>query len=941
MRKQMILALFFLVVGLGMAQASYAYTTTAKKEKTSKKKTDKVYVYGEAMDAFTKGRMSAFITLMKADSTVIDTTTCELWNTNSSFGFFIPKIPGRYLIKAEKEGYETSYTPFDLQPEGNKGWYELPHILLRRKAGDIYKSVDLNGVEVRGTKIQVIHRGDTIIYDASAFNLPDGSMLDALVRQLPGAEIKSNGDIYVNGKKVDYLTLNGRDFFKGDNKVMLDNLPYFTVKNLKVFHRSTEDSRRAGIEKGAKEYVMDVTLKRQYARGYITNTEAGIGTNDRWAARLFGTYYDDHNNATLFGNLNNVNEDRRPGQKGDWDPTKQPKGVLTTKSAGLNIHNEDKEKTVESDLETLLTWTRSDNETHTRQERFAEGTNVQSGSYDREVSDNLEFQVRHNLDLQKLGIYHTVTFNYKQDTSNGERHDSTASVGHVMNRQDQQSHSKYKGYNLLGSLQWYKSMSWGDVVGAAFSYRITRYDPVDRYGKLDSYYPATNSVDNQTIYINNRQSSYLYVANFSYSFALPKQWYLHTLFNYQQDYSNQHNDYYRLDRLPGYASRPMGQLPATEDSLKMAEYTPSSFRTDQLNRTCMAQLILNRNSNGKYYTQFELPVYRVGERLGFTGCGLDTVAHRSYTRFTPNIMWMRIDEKYACARYQVSVDLPEFSKLMPVIITANPLYTTVYNPQLKKRVTHSFSLAYTWKPDSTDFSTLFNLKANIIKGYWGTRISYDSQTLASTTMTDNVDGNWNIQYTSSTEGSFDRKKRLKYELNLDAKYTRSVDFAVAYNQMAALLSRVNTVNTGAEAHLSYTYDKLSAGVNGKFASQHSSSRQADFTTIHVYDFHYGVNLQYTVPLLQMNIFTDLNMFSRRGYQSGEMNTNDLVWNLQLTRSFLKGKLTAKLQAYDLLHQLSNKEYKVDAQGRTEIWYNSVPHYWMLSLAYKFTKTPKK
>ncbi len=45
--------------------------------------------------------------------------------------------------------------------------------------------------------------GDTLVYDASAFNLPEGSMLDDLIRQLPGAELRENGEILVNGRKVD------------------------------------------------------------------------------------------------------------------------------------------------------------------------------------------------------------------------------------------------------------------------------------------------------------------------------------------------------------------------------------------------------------------------------------------------------------------------------------------------------------------------------------------------------------------------------------------------------------------------------------------------------------------------------------------------------------------------------------------------------------------
>lgn len=102
-----------------------------------------------------------------------------------------------------------------------------------------------------------------------------------------------------------------------------------------------------------------------------------------------------------------------------------------------------------------------------------------------------------------------------------------------------------------------------------------------------------------------------------------------------------------------------------------------------------------------------------------------------------------------------------------------------------------------------------------------------------------------------------------------------------------------------------------------------------------------MNVQYTVPVLNVNVATDLNNFSRRGYGTSDMNTDELIWNAQMSRSFLKGKLIAKLTAYDLLKKLSTTSYNVNAQGRTETWYRSVPRYVMFTLAYRFNKQPEK
>ena len=61
----------------------------------------------------------------------------------------------------------------------------------------------LNEVVVKATKVKMYYKGDTLVYDADAFKLPDGSMLDALIRQLPGVTMNDGGEIFVNGRRVD------------------------------------------------------------------------------------------------------------------------------------------------------------------------------------------------------------------------------------------------------------------------------------------------------------------------------------------------------------------------------------------------------------------------------------------------------------------------------------------------------------------------------------------------------------------------------------------------------------------------------------------------------------------------------------------------------------------------------------------------------------------
>ncbi|MDE6032560.1 MAG: hypothetical protein K2G15_01215, partial [Muribaculaceae bacterium] len=141
----------------------------------------------------------------------------------------------KYQVTISANGYQTE--EFDVEKKsvifsGEKvSFVELGAIYLRRPQ----KEHRLNEVTVTATKVKMVMKGDTLEYDATAFQLPEGSMLDNLIRELPGAKLDDNGRITVNGQFVDQLLVNGRKFFQGDPQVALRNLPAFTVKNVQVY----------------------------------------------------------------------------------------------------------------------------------------------------------------------------------------------------------------------------------------------------------------------------------------------------------------------------------------------------------------------------------------------------------------------------------------------------------------------------------------------------------------------------------------------------------------------------------------------------------------------------------------------------------------------------------------------------------------------------------
>ena len=164
------------------------------------------------------------------------------------------------------------------------------------------------------------------------------------------------------------------------------------------------------------------------------------------------------------------------------------------------------------------------------------------------------------------------------------------------------------------------------------------------------------------------------------------------------------------------------------------------------------------------------------------------------------------------------------------------------------------------------------------------------------------------------------------------------------------VSHVNTVNTlmlKTGGRIQYNKGKFNIRASGEVQWRHSEGQMRDFDILNAFDYEYGITARYTTPIYWkwtgegLSLSVDATMYSRRGYGSSELNTDDFLLNASLSQPLLKGKIIVRIEAYDLLHQLSNTQYIVDAQGRTETWYRSLPRYVMLHVVYHWNRNPKK
>ena len=206
----------------------------------------------------------------------------------------------------------------------------------------------------------------------------------------------------------------------------------------------------------------------------------------------------------------------------------------------------------------------------------------------------------------------------------------------------------------------------------------------------------------------------------------------------------------------------------------------------------------------------------------------------------------------------------------------------------------------------------------------------------------NVDGNWSWNAGWGSGMDFGKEKCFNLYNNLGYNFSQSVDMAAVAGQTDSQLSKVH--NNIWSDNLSLTYrsgDSLSLGISGKVEYRNSTSDQANFNEINATNFSYGFNGTWRVFRTGITLATDIKMYSRRGYASSDLNTNNLVWNASIARSFLKKKLTARLEMFDLLHQLTNTNITINAQGRYETVTNTLPRYAMLHLQWSLYPMKEK
>ena len=227
-----------------------------------------------------------------------------------------------------------------------------------------------------------------------------------------------------------------------------------------------------------------------------------------------------------------------------------------------------------------------------------------------------------------------------------------------------------------------------------------------------------------------------------------------------------------------------------------------------------------------------------------------------------------------------------------------------------------------------NFSTTSNSVAN--------KSTYNSETGGTITRPENVNGNWNGNLGFMFNTAVDSAAYFNVNTFTNLSYNHNVGYVSINNISDSQESVTNSLGINERLAASYRNDWLEIELNGSLNYTRSRSELQPNNDLDTWQFSYGGMVGITCPW-GTSLTTNMNMQSRRGYADNSMNTNELIWNAQLSQSFLRGNaLTVSLQLYDILHQQSTFSRTITAMSRNDTEYNAITSYGMLHVIYRLT-----
>lgn len=905
-------------------------------------------VRGTVVDSLSSsGLPAANAVLLNKDSSFVNGLPTD------SAGHFKLSLPGRgaYILRITMTGYKTKY--IDIAKGQRKQTLELGTISLP------LSYVLLKGAEVKGSLSEVEANEDTISFNAEAFNVQEGEALEELIKLLPGVEVDGNTITY-NGKEVTEFRVNGKDFFKGNKSVAMKNLPVDLVKRIKTYEKKSDYAEQTGIDDGNEQTVMDIVLKQELNETWIANLDGAAGSEGRYINKLFANRITDLSRLTVTGNLRNedarstnkqlgfdfnINNGRKKNEAGRFELGGNA-GINNNRSHGESWRNAEnfissgstssfsnnnsynKNRSTSANANLRLEWQPDTMTTITANKRFSIG---RSNAYSRTRSATFSGDPYEIVqDGDPLG--EIFDENFSQETM-------PEFYPIAVNRDSRESKSRRRnfsyGFNAMGvrrigndgrniSLDFNASINEGK--GKSF-----RISDIHYYNQNNTAANSrSNTYTNQYTY--SPSNSWNINTRISYSEPIFKGGFLQFSYRFERSHSQSDRSLYELDSLDGWrdGGHELGELPQTKDSLEMAlNIFNSNYSTydDWVHTGNFSFRITNRKINFSVGTGIRLQE----THLDYRKSTIDTILTRNLTRFTPSAFFryrVSRNERFEI-RYDGWSSDPSMTNRLALTDNSDPLNIHISNGNLKpawnNRVRFEYNKYIVDRQQNYAVNASFNQSSNNIS----TAIIYNERTGVRTTMPKNINGNWSANCNFTFSSAFGPDKAFRISCRTNGSYNNSVSYVSTESSQSSEKNVTKTTSIGENISLRYRNEIIEARIGGRINYRHADNKLRPQSNLSTFNYSYSAEARLRLPW-KMNIGTNLRMQSRRGYANKNMNTDELIWNAEISQNFFKGSpLIIRFRINDILHERSNISRTINAQRRVDSQNDASYSYFML------------
>lgn len=912
--------------------------------------TKNITVSGRIMEDTNEPAISANVQLLSLpDSTYVTGIA-----STANGAFTLPKVKsGKYVLKVSYIGFKNKFLPLQLAastPVKNVGTLTLES-----------DAVMLAEAVVTAEAAQVQVKEDTLVYNSSAYRTPEGAMLEELVKKLPGAEVDDDGNVKVNGKELKKIMVDGKEFFGGDVKTGLKNLPVEMIDKLKTYDKKSDLARITGIDDGEEETVLDLTVKKGMNQGVFGNFDLAGGTEDRYMGRGMVNYFRDKTQLSLIAGANNVN-DRGFSGGGGGPRWRGNNGLTATKELGLNFATETDK--LELGGSARYNYSDRDNISRGNSENFLPNgsssfSNSNSCGRNKNQNFNADFRLEWKPDtLTNIIFRPNVSYGKTEGSSDSQsgtfNEDPLNRVGNPndylnlskadltdddplkdirVNTSNSNSVSDGSTLSVNASLQLNRKLNskgrnitfrgrfgYGDSDNDSYNSTDTRYfletDPDKQYNRIRRYNtsPGTN---------------YNYRAQLTYSEPIARATFLQLSYQFQYQYRENDRSVFDLssfdwnmgDKLPqGYEAF------KDKNQSKYAEYKTYTHEAMAGLRFIRPKYQLNAGMN--FQPQNTRLSYKKGE------ADIDTT--RNVFNFAPNVdLRVRFSkQRQLRLMYRGNSSQPNMEDLLDVTDDSNPLNIRKGNPGLKPSFTHNLRFFFNDYNAEHQRGIFTHANFSATQNAVSSSRVYNEQTGGWTSTSKNINGNWNAFGMFGINTALKNKKFTVGSFS-NVRYNNNVGYQTIGNGAEAVEQKNTTTELALTERVNGAYrnDWLEVGVNGSLSYTIERNKLNPDNNQKPYNFSYGVNSTVYMPW-KMNLSTNISNQSRRGYTDKSMNRNELIWNAQLSQTFLKGAATVSFEMYDILKKQSNISRSLTASGRSVYEYNGVNSYCMLHFIYR-------